>query len=433
MKRLTLTFLFILSLTLVKAQQTAIATWEHARLEKALDKSNEHIQHDKKSQKPKTWFKRGELMQEIFEVNNIQFVRMDMPVNELLIYLGEPDEKRTITGEEGTKEEWIYEGLIVTVQNDLVKDWEETKFVTEKPLDKGYKAFMKTLELDEKGKFSKKVTDQLTVLAQQYLRAGSMDFDDNNYKEAYEDFHMVNVINTHDLINNPDTIMYFYAGLAAFEAEMLEESTNSLKKAIDLHIEEPRAYVYLKNIYLELGDTTKAGEIAQIGFERFPEENMLVLELINYYLQNDMSEKALEYIAVAKEQTPDNKTLYYVEGILHDKMGNYEKAGNAYQNAIDLDSQYFDAYYNYGVLYFNRAVAKFTEANETSDNEEYDRLRAEAKELLEKAIPFMEKAHEIKPDDRATLDVLKTLYYRTQKTEKVDEINRILEGLDAES
>ena len=422
--------MLILSYSAIKAQQTSLATWDHARLEKQLEKSNEQIQDEKKSTNPKTWFKRGELMQEIFEVNNIQYLRLQMPVNEIRIYLGDPKEKRTVTDEEGTKEEWIYEGLIITVQNDKVVDWEETKFVTENPLDKAYKAYLKTLELDEKGKYGDDVKEQFTVMVQQYLRSGSMEFDDNDYKQAYHDFHMINVINTHKLINQPDTIMYFYAGLAAFEGGMYEEAKDAFQNAVELHTKEPRAYVYLKNAYLELGDTAKAGEIARMGFERFPSENMLVLELINYYLQNDMSEKALEYIKVAKEQTPDNKTLYYVEGILHDKMGNYEKAAEAYQDAIEIDPEYFDAYYNYGVLYYNRAVAKFTEANQTKDNKEYERLRNEAEEYLKNAIPYMEKAHEINPDDRSTLDVLKTLYYRTQQDEKFEEINKIIQGLE---
>jgi hypothetical protein len=70
------------------------------------------------------------------------------------------------------------------------------------------------------------------------------------------------------------------------------------------------------------------------------------------------------------------------------------------------------ALYNMGVLYFNEGVDLETNANKTKDEEEYKKLKNQAKEKFLKALPYMEQAHEAKPDDRSVMSTLKTLYYR---------------------
>ena len=49
---------------------------------------------------------------------------------------------------------------------------------------------------------------------------------------------------------------------------------------------------------------------------------------------------------------------------------------------------------------------------------------ADVKNFVEfkKAIPYMEKAHEINPTDKFTLESLKTLYYRLKMLDKHAEI-----------
>ena len=91
----------------------------------------------------------------------------------------------------------------------------------------------------------------------------------------------------------------------------------------------------------------------------------MLVELINYYLTAGESEEALQYLNMAKEGDPGNKSYHFAEGTLYDKMGNEEKAVAAYEEAIEIDPTYFDAYYNLGVMYYNKAVEYFTEANNT--------------------------------------------------------------------
>ena len=90
---------------------------------------------------------------------------------------------------------------------------------------------------------------------------------------------------------------------------------------------------------------------------------------------------------------------------------------------------FFDANFNLGVLYFNKAVKIYEDASKISDNAEYEKIKTEGDDMLQQSVPYMEKAHEIDPKDRASLETLKTIFYRLKMTDKyqevVDELNAL--------
>ena len=47
---------------------------------------------------------------------------------------------------------------------------------------------------------------------------------------------------------------------------------------------------------------------------------------------------------------------------------------------------------------------------------------AKADDWFKKALPFMEKCLELEPDDRGTMESLKTLYYRINDLDKYNEM-----------
>ena len=57
----------------------------------------------------------------------------------------------------------------------------------------------------------------------------------------------------------------------------------------------------------------------------------------------------------------------------------------------------------------------FVKANEIMDVNKYSAAIDEANKVYEKALPPMEKAHELKPDDTFALKSLQELYYRLRQ------------------
>ena len=86
--------------------------------------------------------------------------------------------------------------------------------------------------------------------------------------------------------------------------------------------------------------------------------------------------------------------------------------------AADLNPTYFDTQYNIGALLFNKGVTMVEKANEIMNIKEYEKAKNAADEQFAKSLPYIEKAHELDPDEIATMETLKILYYRMQMMEK---------------
>jgi tetratricopeptide (TPR) repeat protein len=109
-------------------------------------------------------------------------------------------------------------------------------------------------------------------------------------------------------------------------------------------------------------------------------------------------------------------------------MGDFEKAESAYKEAIVLNPDYFEANYNIGALYVNKAADIQTKANDLPLDalKEYDIEKAKADDLLNKSIPYLERALELNPSDVNAMVSLKEIYTRLGMTEKLKWINEKL-------
>jgi tetratricopeptide (TPR) repeat protein len=237
-------------------------------------------------------------------------------------------------------------------------------------------------------------------------------------------------------VNVIDTLIIYYTGLTANESKNYDDAITYFQKAADLKYKEPGLYNNLYKAYLAKGDSTKAFNSLKQGFAAYPENVGILIEIINYYLITNESQAALEYLEKAKKNDPGNKSFYFADGTLYDKIGNMDKAVESYKKAIELDPNYFDAYFNLAVVYFNNAVKLTEVANSELDNKKYLDKKTIADEEFKKVIPHMEKAYEIakaSPDGatnmRSALETLKTLYYRLKMTDQLDRVNKLLQDL----
>ena len=150
--------------------------------------------------------------------------------------------------------------------------------------------------------------------------------------------------------------------------------------------------------------------------------------MIQVYLDLDKTEDAMKYLQLAIEQDPTNATFYFALGTLYEKNKQQQKAIEVYEKAIELDDEYFDAYYNLGALYYNRGVAQIEVANAVppSENEKYQEELEKANVWFKKALPYMERCFALDPDHPMTLESLKNLYYRLKMMDKYNEILEVL-------
>ncbi len=109
----------------------------------------------------------------------------------------------------------------------------------------------------------------------------------------------------------------------------------------------------------------------------------------------------------------------------------FDKAVDAYKKAIELEPAFFDAVYNLGAIIFNKGAYYLEIADALPfGDKNYDGLKQKGDECLVDALPYLEEALEINPEDKSTLFSLKQIYSRNGDMEKYKVVDQKLKDLE---
>jgi len=310
---------------------------------------------------------------------------------------------------------------------------ENFKKLSADPFTEALNSYKKALELDENKKNANSIKIKLTLLTNDLTNQAVVAFQNEDYKKALSSFEQILDIQNLDVIkaDNPeavDTVILFNTGLAAFNAEDYDKAVKYYGEAAKYGYNGARTYNLLSQAYQAKKDTLGALKVLQEGFEKYPEDNLVLESMIQIYMDLDKSDEAMKYLEMAIEKDPTVPRYFFAQGALYEKLGDEANAIKAYEKTIEVDSNFFNAYYNLGALYYNKGVKQMETAKDVpvNDNAGYEREMAKADEWFAKALPYMEKCNELQPDDKMTLESLKNLYYRMKQ---MDKYNAVLEKL----
>jgi len=426
MKNLFISFLLLFGFIYAQGQEPAVPTLNYDALKKKLEKSNLDIKDAKKEALSKTWLLRGELLQDINDVNS-EFLRYGMSTMEAKLFLKEPTEVKTVEEGEIVKQVYVYPRINLTFENDALKSWKETEVIHPDPLPEALAAYNKALELDVKGSLDKKIKENLERMKKQLETKAINGFTEGDYDASLTAFENIMEVSKSSVYEGYiDTIIIYNAALAAKNAGKHDKAIQYLRRAIDLGYGGSVAYYLLKSEYVLVNDSNGVINTLEEGFKKYPDTSLILIEIVNYYLTSGDVSKGLEYLELAEKKESDNPSIYFAKGTLYEKSGNKEKALEAYNKSIEIDPEYFNAYFNIGALYFNNAVELYEEANKLEDIKAYNAAKVIADNELKKAIAPMEKAYQINPEERATMETLQTIYYRLQMLDKYEEMKKKL-------
>jgi Tfp pilus assembly protein PilF len=325
--------------------------------------------------------------------------------------------------------------------------------------DEASKSLNKIKELDLKKfeKISKGETDSeedgklFTSMSQ--LQVYSANLATGKYKvkkfdEAADFFESLAISNTF-MTGKKDTSNFYNACVCAQKAKNTTKMFDYNKKMIDENIASPYNYQTIYDLKLSQNDTAAALEYLKIGRTQFTNDVYLMNKETELFLQKGEQAKALANLQTAIAKEPNNAVLQYVIGNVYDNLANpkgksgkdtikpadYEdlvtKAAEHYQKAVDLkpasQDGYFNTLYNLGALYNNygntiyaKAMEKATIADLAKNQKGYE---AKSMDSYKKAIPYLEQALSIKPDDKTCISALRTLYYKTGNEAKGKEMS----------
>lgn len=350
--------------------------------------------------------------------------------------------------EEGVKLDTAMKAIEAAEKAEDTKDWAKTYYVkgltylaiadsdnpefkqiSKYPLFDAFDNFKKAYNMEGGNMYQAPIDLTLVTLSGQVITKGVEAYQAEDYESAYKYFEKSLEIKEMPIFEGEiDTAIIFNTAITAQRVEDYDNAVKYYKKAIDYGYGEGDTYSLLADCYKSMGEDEKYLETLKEGFEKYPGNQPLLGSIINYYLlEAENTEEAFKYLKVAREGDPTNPQFYSAEAHLYDKMGDKEKAKERYKKAIEIDPEFFEAYYNLGVLYFNEGVVLTDEANKETDNRKYMMAKQKADEKFEEALPFIEKAHELQPDDTGIMSTLRTLYYRLKMDEKYQEISAKME------
>jgi tetratricopeptide (TPR) repeat protein len=301
------------------------------------------------------------------------------------------------------------------------------------PLAEAYASYQKALELDPKGTVKKKMLTGTVYnsLAINFYNQGSKRFEAKDYAGALQSFQSQIKITESDMyVGAVDTGMYYNAGLAAVNSAKYNDAVKYFEKCAEMKYMGITPYFNMSETYLSLGDTAKAESVLTGLDSKFPNNKNVTLQLIDLYIKSGKNDEALKYIKVAKEADPNNSTLFLAAGIIFLNENKYDEAITELTKSVEIKGDLYDSQYGLGAAYINKAAEMFKAANEIMDVKKYSDAVDLANTVYAKALPYMEKAHELKPDDVYAMRSLQELYYRLKMTDKYTVIKAKLDAID---
>jgi len=286
------------------------------------------------------------------------------------------------------------------------------------PLQEAYTAYEKAMELDAKGTIKKKIITQTMYnsLAVDLYNEGSGKFEAKDFEGALKSFEtQIKITESDKYVGIVDTGMYYNAGLAATNSKKYSQAIKYFEKCAEMKYQGISPYYQIYECYLGLGDTTKAESVLTSLKTTFPDDKTIVLQLIDLYIKSGKTDEALKYIDIAKANDPTNYSVFYAAGILYLNRDMFDQAIPELTKSIEIKPDIFDSHYALGVCYINKAAGMFQKANDIMDVKKYSDAIDEANAVYAKALPFLEKAYELNPDDLFNMKALQELYYRLKQ------------------
>lgn len=326
------------------------------------------------------------------------------------------------------------------VKGEILQEIHRTgvKDIVDEPIFESFESFKKAIELDVEKKYSKALVVDLTFLQTDLSNYAISCYESKKFDKALKSFECYLEISNFSIMKPAnvtevvDTAIIYNAGLVAYKAELYDKAIGYFKKSADNNYNGAVSYFFIYEAQQIMGDTLSSLNTLKEGFEKYPDNENIMVALINYYISKGKSEDAIAFIDLAISKKPDNVSLYTAKGSSLEKLGREEDALAVYNKAIEIDATQFTPYYNIGVIHFNRGVKSMNDANQLPTNatqKQYDDLKNEGLAHIEKARPYLEKAFDLDNKEIAILETLRLIYYRLQMNDKYEEMNTKIQNL----
>jgi tetratricopeptide (TPR) repeat protein len=370
------------------------------------------------------------------------------------------------------KDKWIarYHLAKAKAHGNMAKEKTGDAMVSE--LDTAFKSLDEVLKLEKDNEDALNFQNQLKQTMVQAAIDGQNEGDfENAEKLLYKTYKL----------NENDTVMLYYAASAAVNGKLYDKALNHYQKLLDVGFdgatvqymatntetgeEEVFQTENMRDISVKSGGYTDpkekktpsvTGEIAKnitliyieqdqpdkalAAIEKAKEENPGDVDLLqaeaDLYYRTGKVDKYEEVMKEVIKQDPENPSLYYNLGVASEELGDKEAAKDYYKKAIELNPEMINAYINLAALTLSqeREIVEEMNAlgNSPADNKKYQKLNEEKKQFYKDALPYLEKATELDPENLSALQTQLNIYYQLEQNEKAEKLQKKINELRQE-
>jgi tetratricopeptide (TPR) repeat protein len=172
-------------------------------------------------------------------------------------------------------------------------------------------------------------------------------------------------------------------------------------------------------LYIQKGENEKAKQAMAAARKNNPNDVGLIVSEANIYYQAKDMEGYKRLISEATSKDPKNPELFYNLGVVAAATDAAE-AERLYTKTLEIDPNYEPALVALASLTLADEQKLVDEMNNlgtsAKDNQRYDVLKKKKDGLYLKAIPMLEKAHKLKPENMYTVSLLMGMYQALEKT-----------------
>ena len=426
MKRILIALAVLLSVQVADAQMKSPEA-----IKKTVESAEAASQDPKKAVKPATWLKLAEAYVNAYtNPAGIGWVGASKQELQMLMVGQQPlsVEQAEVGGKAYSKEVYPTCNYYFN-SNGLLEIIEVTAPIYEDALENARVAYSEASKADVKQAKLKDVNAGLEDIARKYVNDAFTSYQFGDLAGASVLFEKAAKAAATEPLNKIDTTAVYNAGFTAWMVQDYERAKSFFLACLEVpyYHEDGEVYSKLADVYSKLGDKAKVVETLEAGFTQFPQSQSILIGLINYYLENNENPSRLfELINMAKQNEPNNASLYYVEGNIYNELRQAEKdeakaaeylaqAVAAYDACEGINPAYEFGHIGKGVMFYNIAIDLQTQASNELDDRKYMVLVEKFEAALMDALAPFEKAYAVSADNSMKVNIaeyLKNIYYR---------------------
>ncbi|MBQ9138068.1 MAG: hypothetical protein IJX65_05480 [Alistipes sp.] len=389
-----------------------------------LSKSDAEIKIEKKAAKSSVWVNRAKTYADAL-MEPTKALSTSLDATFLRYTMGEP--KETTADEQG-RQIWVYPWVKVYMSENRVVAWEQTREIKEGLFEVVYQAATKAIELDAKA--VSKVKPVLDLTINYYSQLGEISTYIPDYAVAIDAFVKAAKLQDTKVYSQVDPKYYFFAGqmsafLGAEKYQYFKDGETYLNKARELgYVDETgNLYYYLFHCYYgqreeNKENLVKAKNILLEGIEKFPKNDKILDGLMSLYTAEEGVGDPAELVTMIDRflaETPDNPDLWFGRGRVFYKLKNFDECITSFKKIDELKPNDYDTNFYIGYFYVEKAEHENRLFNQKLDSftsqDEYMAERKKVRSVYMDSIPYLEKAHELNPQNPDCVQILKEVCF----------------------